>query len=752
MPEKIRYFALTPDGNILITTGFDTVQKWNGLTSSISDAGVPQPPTAISVASSTEGDIMGTITAYQRWLDADGNPGAMCPISNEHTIASNSRTITAATNAAPIVITATSHGFTTGEYVKINGVLGNLGANGKWVVTNLTANTFSLDGSVGSGTYISGGTANQGAGQIDYTSVDAPTDSRVVTRQILRTKDGDANTVYIDVTSTDLAATSFTSTKSDDDLGFEGIPLFDAEGNDNAISKYDEPPTYKPFMAFTNGRMIGVGDLTWNKGAAIVTNGSASVTGIDTEWTTEMAGREFWVKGATDKYTISSVNESTQVITLTSNYAGTTDAYAWYAVRMPVGHRREFEWSATLYPEAWNPDNSQGVPEDRFSGELTGCIPFNRWMFLLAENRIFRLSFQSDPSVDGGVGQAPQRGLINHRCGTVADDYVVLMDRRGIYEFSGNDTREMAQGLLEAWLPNETCKYRINWKWAKYFHVVDDPQSNTMRWFVSLTGRYPRHCFAYNRRTRAWWIEEYPIGVPSSTLGRMSGSQQVFLGCEGRQVIAINNGRTDGPPEGSGTLRGTCTSAGMTWIADTAATFPASGHLVNTAVHIVSGKGKGQWRKIVSVSGTTINVDQAWLSVPDTTSVYQLGGISWRWKSGDFRLVQNDRQQGRALEVVSQPLANTARMAAKLYKNRSATAYEWGADWDQDENRGVGVSNGDDSLEIDTTKDNGFVRQNLDDGRDTEHDGDRFLAVELLGVTNAEKATVYEINLEGLSG
>lgn len=65
--------------------------------------------------------------------------------------------ITDATNASPIVVTATSHGLTTGDLVTISGVVGNTAANSLFRVTVTDANTFSLDGSTGSGAYTSGG-------------------------------------------------------------------------------------------------------------------------------------------------------------------------------------------------------------------------------------------------------------------------------------------------------------------------------------------------------------------------------------------------------------------------------------------------------------------------------------------------------------------------------------------------------------------------------------------------------------------
>lgn len=76
-----------------------------------------------------------------------------------------SGTISGATNATPIVITSVNHLLTTGQSVAVANVGGNAAANNtaanpSWTVTVLTANTFSLNGSVGAGqlAYTSGGT------------------------------------------------------------------------------------------------------------------------------------------------------------------------------------------------------------------------------------------------------------------------------------------------------------------------------------------------------------------------------------------------------------------------------------------------------------------------------------------------------------------------------------------------------------------------------------------------------------------
>ncbi|MFO0966754.1 MAG: LamG-like jellyroll fold domain-containing protein [Gemmataceae bacterium] len=70
-----------------------------------------------------------------------------------------SGTVSAATNAGPIVVTSTNHGLATGDKVSITGATGNTAANGAWTVTVIDANTFSLNGSTGNGSY----NANSGA-------------------------------------------------------------------------------------------------------------------------------------------------------------------------------------------------------------------------------------------------------------------------------------------------------------------------------------------------------------------------------------------------------------------------------------------------------------------------------------------------------------------------------------------------------------------------------------------------------------
>ena len=91
------------------------------------------------------------------------------PFSTGGSWATTQATITGATKANPCVITATSHGFATGDTVTISSVVGMIQLNtNRYIITKIDANSFSLNDLFGNpvdstafGTYVSGGIANK---------------------------------------------------------------------------------------------------------------------------------------------------------------------------------------------------------------------------------------------------------------------------------------------------------------------------------------------------------------------------------------------------------------------------------------------------------------------------------------------------------------------------------------------------------------------------------------------------------------
>lgn len=96
-----------------------------------------------------------TVTA-QSVLDAADTDASrtrtLGSLSNTSTL-----TVSAATNASPIVITTGTHGLQDDDWVEIDAVAGNTNANGRWRIDVLSTTTFALLGSTGNAAYTSGG-------------------------------------------------------------------------------------------------------------------------------------------------------------------------------------------------------------------------------------------------------------------------------------------------------------------------------------------------------------------------------------------------------------------------------------------------------------------------------------------------------------------------------------------------------------------------------------------------------------------
>lgn len=192
MPNKImsrqEYFFLqneTTFGQIPNTTGTATVAgsnacsmiqfKMNRTVDSIvrkdktgsrtATAGIPGRQSA------TFSTNMSLVTSGTAGTAPDCDPVLRSLFGAAPTAKSGTITITAATNASPIVITATAHGMADYDCVNITGVGGNTAANGLWSVRVVDANTINLVGSTGNAAYTSGGTGSKVA--IAYSPADA---------------------------------------------------------------------------------------------------------------------------------------------------------------------------------------------------------------------------------------------------------------------------------------------------------------------------------------------------------------------------------------------------------------------------------------------------------------------------------------------------------------------------------------------------------------------------------------------------
>jgi hypothetical protein len=290
----------------------------------------------------------------------------------------------------------------------------------------------------------------------------------------------------------------------------------------------------------------------------------------------------------------------------------------------------------------------------------------------------------------------------------------------------------------------------VNWRASKWFHASHYSRQETVRWFVSLGGDYlPRHAIVYDYRRKRWWIEQYPFPVGAAVEGFIDGQPKVFLGSEARRVFSLWEGTLDKANPANGTVRGNVSSSSPMALSDASASFGAD--IVGAPLSIVSGKGKGQSRAISSVNGATLNIVTPWLIQPDATSVYQIGGVQWRFQSGDFRFFQSEETTPRRAEVIFSQTAAPCTFDMRLHVNFSLDPVVWNTDNILDDGRGVSPSNGSPDLVVDMTKDAGFIQFRIDGHKDFYLDGARWVNIELTGYTNTDPVSVFGVVIDGVT-
>ncbi len=139
-----------------------------------------------------------------------------------------------------------------------------------------------------------------------------------------------------------------------------------------------------------------------------------------------------------------------------------------------------------------------------------------------------------------------------------------------------------------------------------------------------------------------------------------------------------------------------------------------------------------------------------WTTRPDTTSKYQVGGIGWNWRSGWLDFVGGGEEKQRAVTVYYTPLGTAAEMHMHVYADKSATPRIWVGANPMTSTNGIGLLPDDPTtdLAIDTTKASGTVVQRMPSFREHYTEGNRYISVELGGVSNADILNVLGLTLD----
>jgi hypothetical protein len=100
------------------------------------------------------------VQGYGTATTSDQHQGIGIAMNDEVGAVVNKTVTNCVDNGAGLIrVTATAHGFSTGDKIAVYGVTGTTEANGAWTITRVDANTFDLQASAFVNAYVAGGTA-----------------------------------------------------------------------------------------------------------------------------------------------------------------------------------------------------------------------------------------------------------------------------------------------------------------------------------------------------------------------------------------------------------------------------------------------------------------------------------------------------------------------------------------------------------------------------------------------------------------
>jgi len=491
---------------------------------------------------------------------------------------------------------------------------------------------------------ISADTLVTDASYIQYSNLETPSDPRVVRRQIFRNVNGESDYFCLDIDTDDLTSTELYSRNTDAQLklAFQQ-PVFD-DNNNNLFFLYSEPPSDKPYIAEFNARIFAAGFRIYFEGNAIVENGSATVTGVGTNWQQSFQGRRFVAGGNT--YTIINCDPETQIITLDRAYETASSPYLTYVIQLYYANSNLLQWSQAGLPEAWGSSDALQLPDD--DDIVTGLIVFANNLWILKRNKIYQFNFTIDPAQDGDYKLAAHRGCINQRCAVEVQNVCLMLDRTGIHLFRGNLNRlEYQIGTTPDHLNKpigdmfrfEGSGLRINWNADTCFwHAAHNKEMQTVRFYVTLQGyKLPHHAICYDYLMDRWWVEAYPVPVSSSHQSSNHGN--ALLGGFGGKVYRPDIGTLD-LIEPSQTRQTVVACYGTTLVVE--GPLP---DCVGIPISVVAGRGRGQDRMVFDQDDDELYLDIPFEVEPDETSIVQIGAIPYELITPEYRYVKYDNNQ-----------------------------------------------------------------------------------------------------------
>lgn len=355
-------------------------------------------------------------------------------------------------------------------------------------------------------------------------------------------------------------------------------------------------------------------------------------------------------------------------ITLDVDYDDTTGSGFDYGIRPEPKERNRVYYSEANEPESVPDVNEFTIQHDQnVDDELVGGITFMGGMYLLKQNHLYRLYYVRQPQVDIAVHPVVYRGAFNNRSIAIAESAMYLMDEWGPYAFDGSTVQKIGEAIQDYWRDGT-----LDFTQSKWFYVTASPEEQTVRFHVAFSGDVRcQHAFAFNYRMGTWHLEEYVGTIGHACHLPLSGRDRLLYGTDSDVIYLANEGTLDGTL-GTGTVSGTATSAAADdTFSDSTATFPADS--VGASIGILAGAAKGQVRRIVSVSGTTLTLDSAWTTAVAVGDSYQIGAVRFQYRTPNLRYVNDEDSNRREMRLAYSPTFHSDTLDLRRYFDHDAS-------------------------------------------------------------------------------
>lgn len=592
-------------------------------------------------------------------------------------------------------------------------------------------------------------------GGFDYTNLPTPTEGTVTRRQILRNTAGQFNVFYVDIDTTDIASTSLSSTRADASLAAQESQLIIDASAGSLFDRYGRPPATIAVLAFHLGRMWGAAIEDYAEGSVAVTNGSATVTGTGVEWKETFIGRYIHILNGDKPYLVEDVDPLNGTITLSETYQGSTDPFAAYSIRSEPTVGNLVYFSEAAQPEAWPVDNALSLPED--GDRITALISVRSWLIAAKRRRLYRITAQNDPRVDGFVYASAGRGCVNQRTWVKVAERVYILDEQGVYVFDGQSAQPISTPIQDLFRERPRGRFRINWRCSRYFHALYSPKEEVVRFFVTLNGGYlPRWAICFGVELERWWMEEYPAPLGGSTLGRLgrpTGSwrlspDQPYLGGPFGRIFAVG-GELDSVPQWQPDFDADVVSAGSVTVR-TRRRIP--GAVVGAPLSVVAGRGFGQTRVITRVRDDgDVEVDRPWRIYPAAGGRVAVGAIGYQFRGHRLMYAYSEDEAGFSVTTGYQ-VVDWGECRLRLYADQSARPDALATDIPSKESDGLSGKKGDDGYTLDFTNERGYVVVQANRHGDKGVPHARSVSIGLQGYSGPDPHRVTVVTLNGVVG